>query len=65
MPLDLTLAPLEFGLTWAIALAVVGLHLRRLANPSNQEDAVIDRLIPASRRELAARQEVQGSSSKG
>jgi hypothetical protein len=31
MPLNLTLAPLMFGITWAISLAAWGVHLRKLA----------------------------------
>jgi serine/threonine protein kinase len=30
MPLRLTLAPLEFGAAWSLALVLIGLHLRRL-----------------------------------
>jgi serine/threonine protein kinase len=30
MPLDLSLAPLEFGIAWSVALTLLGLHLRKL-----------------------------------
>jgi serine/threonine protein kinase len=37
MPLNLVWAPLEFGLAWASALAVIGFHLRRLGRLAARE----------------------------
>ena len=43
MPLHLSLAPLEFGAVWSVALAWLGYHLRLLGIRAEEERAAIAR----------------------
>jgi hypothetical protein len=38
MPLNMNLAQIEFGLLWTIALASIGLHLRRLGRAAGSTE---------------------------